>query len=152
MPLFRWLCLFLSRWLSIALFITLLSLKSTATLFFPLPAPSLVCLLLEYLLFLLSCCYFVSPYLVLQKLEKKKKGRLTPHESATMGQTKRGRKEEEAKLCSQWHKGEAERALETKSGNSARALQTERGDGEVGENTRTHSPSHTHTHSRVLHI
>lgn len=46
-------------------------------------------------------------------------------------------RQKEAKLCSQWHKREAERALETKSRNSARALQTERGDGEVGE-TKTH--------------
>lgn len=61
----------------------------------------------------------------------------------------RQKREEEAKLCSQWHKREAERALETKSRNSARALQTERGDGEVMENTDTptHSPSHTYKQS-----
>jgi len=96
-----------------------------------------------------SPLYFVLSLLLCwnwKKGVKKKKRRRLPN-----GGTNKERQKEEAKLYSQWHKREAERVLETKSGNSTGALQTEWWDREVGGNacTPTHSLSITYIHTHT---
>lgn len=63
----------------------------------------------------------------------------TPSSSAAVGQTQRGWRR--LRLCSQWHRREAGRALETKSRNSARA-------GGRRSRRHTHSFKHTHIHRK----
>lgn len=66
----------------------------------------------------------------------------TPSLSAAVGRTERGWRR--LRLCSQWHRREAERALETKSRNSARA-------GAQRSGRHTHLVKHTHTRGGLAH-
>ena len=141
----------LPHWLSIALFIShSLSQKHRHSFFLLLPPTCLASFSSSS-----AAAIFVS--LKLGKKKEKEKGKAHTRLKCNDGTNK---EEEEAKLCSQWHKREAERALETKSGNSAKALQTERGDGWKsvcvcvcvcwggGVHRHTHSFTITHTYKQ----